>query len=226
MVLLLGTNVSIAMEQNWSYTKSEVVPQSAPSSIPCFHATLQGPPAPLPPQVQPPPFVRPAYVPSNSAWDVRAIHHNFPLSSIPHGAVHNSFHGNAVAAPPFVPASVTPVMQIQGTPMQHYDQVFSSPVAPPLSSLLPPLPEVPPPLSPSPPPLPQSQPPFVPPPPSSPPPPLPIGESSEGEIAGHFSQFRWQGTLCKSGVHYCTIYARRVDSDACKYINAVAEPTE
>lgn len=116
----------------------------------------------------------------------------------------NPIHSNAVV-PPFLPASVTPLSQVQG----------SSKVAPPppLPPSPPPPPSVPPPPFPDmPPPLPPSPPPPLP--SSPPPPPPPVAEASN----------QWKGVLCKSGVHYCTVYAHRVDSDICKYTNSVSEP--
>ena len=132
---------------------------------------------------------------------------------------------------PFIPASVTPLAQIQGTPMQPYGQLIPPPVMPPpLSSLPPPQPEMPPQRPPSPPPLPQTQPPLVPPPPGSPPPPppppLPVQEPVDMECSGQSLQYQWQGALCKSGVNYCTIYACRADSNVCRYSNATSEPAE
>lgn len=222
-----GHAVSGSTEQMWMYKKPEIELHSAPGNIPCIPLATQGPPLPPPLQIQSSPFMRPAYLPPNSSWDARGLNHHMPLNPVSPGVMPNNFHGNAVAAP-FIPASVTPLLQIQGTPLQHFDQMFSLPVPPPLTSLPPPQPEMPPPLPPSPPPLPQSQPPSVPPPPSSPPPPPPppVAETSNMEISGQCPEYQWQGTLCKSGVLYCTVYAHKLDSDICKYSNPISEPAE
>ncbi|KAG5542022.1 hypothetical protein RHGRI_021757 [Rhododendron griersonianum] len=196
-------------EQMWMYRKPELQLHSGQGNIPCTPTgpappqppILSAPPQPPilptpPPPFQSSPFIRPVYFPPNS-WDARGLTHHLP----------------------FMPASVTPLAQMQGS-SQHSTQMF-------------PLPVVPPPLASLPPPLPPSQPPLVPPPPSSPPPsppppppPPPAVESSYSETSGQHLQYQWQGTLGKSGVHYCAIYAVRVDSDACKYLNAVSEPAE
>lgn len=200
-------------------------------TIPCLPISTMGPPAPPPPpQMQPPPFVRSPYPPPNSSWDARGLNHPLPLNPISPNVIPNSYPGNSVACPPFLPASVTPLSQIQGTPMQHLDHVFPHSVAPPsISSLPPSQPEMPPPIPPSPPPLPHSQPPNIPPPPSSPPPPPPplsATGASEVENCSQHVQCQWKGALCKSGVQYCSIYAQRVDSQTCKYLNAGPEPIE
>ncbi|KAK8642674.1 hypothetical protein V6N13_012011 [Hibiscus sabdariffa] len=229
-----GVPVSGASTQVWNYQRPESELHSAPGSLPCMPIATQSlapPPPPPPPPLQAPPFMRPVYHPPNSSWDPRGSNHQFPQNPISPGVVPNTFHGNAVP-PPFVSASVTPLAQMQGPPMQHFEQRFPQPVIPPPLSSMPPPPPVPP-LSP--PPLPQSLPPLVPPPPpplvpppptSPPPPPPPIAESTDMDCSEHCVKYQWQGSLCKSGAQYCTIYALRLDSDLCKYSNACSEPAE
>ncbi|KAL4559617.1 hypothetical protein LXL04_031760 [Taraxacum kok-saghyz] len=155
-------------------------------------------------------YMRPVYYPPSNSWD-------------PHGMVH---HG--VGQPPFLPppGSVTPL------PPHHQDQMYyvapgqqelgvggiPLPV-PPQLSMPPPQPNmaVPPPLPihPELPPLPPSPPPSL----ESQPPPPPV----ESPVVGN----QWQGTLSKSGVHYCTLLARKLVSDVCNYAdNNISEPTE
>ncbi|KAG6608431.1 hypothetical protein SDJN03_01773, partial [Cucurbita argyrosperma subsp. sororia] len=228
----------IGVRKTDAYEKSVLIdhPQGGhivSGGIPCLPISTMGPPAPPPPpQIQPPPFVQSPYPPPNSSWDARGLNHPLPLNPISPGVMPNTFPGNSVACSPFLPASVTPLAQIQGVPMQqqHLDHVFPHPVVPPsISSLPPPQPEMPPPMPPSPPPLPHSQPPNIPPPPSSPPPPPPplaATGTSEVESSSQPVQYQWQGALCKSGVQYCTIFSKRVDSHTCKYFNAGPEPFE
>lgn len=155
-------------------------------------------------------YHRPVYYPPNSSWDA-------------HGMIHH----NNVVAPPFIPASVTPLAQIQGNPLPHHDHLFYVPSGPPPMATIPtpqanmaqpipphmnmpPMPpSLPPPLPPCPPPFPESQP---------PPPPLP----TESYVSGG----NWQGTLSKSGVHYSAINVRRLHSDACNYGENFSEPAE
>ncbi|KAK3425589.1 hypothetical protein EUGRSUZ_F02258 [Eucalyptus grandis] len=206
----------------WMYNKPEVEQQSASGSISCMPVAAQGPVL-APQQIPASPYMRPMYFTPPNPWDVQGSSHHMPLNPIT-GSVQSNFQTNAVAAP-YPPPSVTPLAQIQGN-MVRNDQTFIPPV--PLTSQ-PPQPDMPPPLPPSPPPLPQSQPPSAPPPPNSPPPPPPpppVGESSNEKRSGHDPQYKWQGKLSKSGVHYCTIHAFRVDSNTCKYSNGLSEPTE
>ncbi|KAK8646680.1 hypothetical protein V6N13_120460 [Hibiscus sabdariffa] len=216
-----GAPVSGASTQVWNYHRPESELHSAAGSLSCMPIATQSlappPPPPPPPPLQAPPFMRPVYHPPNSSWDPRGSNHQFPQNPISPGVVPNTFHGNAVP-PPFVSASVTPLAQMQGPPMQHFEQRFPQPVIPPPLSSMPPPPPVPP-LSP--PPLPQSLPPLVP-----PPPPPPIAESTDMDWSEHCVKYQWQGSLCKSGAQYCTIYALRLDSDLCKYSNASSEPAE
>ncbi|AAF24949.1 T22C5.20 [Arabidopsis thaliana] len=144
---------------------------------------------------------------------------------------------------PFMPPPVHPVSQPQGPQVQQFDQLYPPP---PLghslpSVLQPPLqpqsqpPEPPPEMMPPPPqalppPLPHSHPPLVPPPPFSPllSPRLPpmvtqlCGSEASKQNIGH----QWQGALSKSGVHYSTIIAQRLESDICKYIIGSPEPVQ
>lgn len=146
----------------------------------------------------------------------------------------SNIHNNAVA-PPFIPASVTPLAQIQGNSVPHPDHMFYVPPgAPPLAAIPTPQPNMPPPLPPHlnmpplPPPLPihpELPPPLPPCPPpclesQPPPPPLPVESSMVG--SGGY----WQGSLSKSGVHYSAIHARRLHSDVCNYGDSISEPAE
>ncbi|KAL1315539.1 uncharacterized protein [Arachis hypogaea] len=201
------------------------------ANIQHMYSGTQGPSIPPPQQIQSAPFIRPVYAPPNGPWDPRGINNPLPANHFTPGVMPNNHL-------PFIPASVTPLAHIQGTPMHPYGQLMPPPVmAPPLASLphpqleIPPPPPPPPPPArlPSPPPLPQTQPPMVPPPPGSPPPPpppLPAQEAVSMEYSGQSLQYQWQGALCKSGVNYCTIYACRADSNVCKYTNATPEPSE
>ncbi|KAL0291066.1 UNVERIFIED_CONTAM: hypothetical protein Sangu_2547100, partial [Sesamum angustifolium] len=235
-------------EQSWMYGKPESgirpgVSIASVSKTPGPSITPQQP-------MQASTFARPVYAPPNSLWDARGVGHHLPPKHIPSPVMPANAHGN-LQGPPFLPASVTPLAQIQGSSMAPFDQMFSMPVVPPpLSSLPPPPPNLPPPLPPQsdfrpplppqpelqpplpptppppppPPPPPHSLPPGFPPPPSSPPPPPPsIAADTETRFSWHYP---WQGILSKSGVYYCTIHAQRVDSDICNYSNAIAEPAE
>lgn len=170
-------------------------------------------------QAAAPPFMHP-YFPSANPWDPCGMIQHMPMN--PNPSIQTNFPSNA-APPQFLP----PMNPIQGNPMNP-EQNFM----PPEPSPQPRQPEMRPPLDSSPPLLPYLQPPSVPPPPPSsasppvPPPPMPSVESSNAESSEQSPQYQWQGILCKSGVHYCTIRAYRVDSDICKYPNDISEPAE
>ncbi|KAI3931882.1 hypothetical protein MKW98_012292 [Papaver atlanticum] len=191
-------------EQVWVYNKPESGPQQFSGQ------GMTYPQAPIimqPPHVPASSFVRSIYpIPSNS-WDPHGLNSPLPLAHMSAGTLPS----------PFLPASVTPLAHISGNSLQHFDQAVGMPTAPPLSSPPPPPPDMPPP---SPPPLPVAQPP-----PSSPPPVQPSFEASI-ENSTQCLEYRWQGVICKSGVHYCTLYAVTEDLDACKYSNGVNEPAE
>ncbi|KAF9600700.1 hypothetical protein IFM89_011371 [Coptis chinensis] len=205
--------------QMWAYNKPETELQnSAAVSIQRSPMVTQGPPV-LPPQPhQGPPFMRPVYLAPGNSWDGHTVNHPFPSNHFTPNVRPSNFHVN-VGAAPFIPPSVTPLAAVPGGSMHHVDHIVTRPIMPPISPVPPP--NMGPPLPPSPPPLPMSQPPMVPPPPSSPP---PLPSPFEPPNLDNAGQGQWQGVLCKSGVHYCTLYAHREDSDACKYSNAISEP--
>ncbi|KAK6938584.1 RNA recognition motif domain [Dillenia turbinata] len=212
-----------ASEQIWKYQKPANELYSAPGSFSGLPSATQGPPIAPQQQMQPSPYVQPVYLPPRNSWDAHGFNQLLPVNQISPGVITSTPQGTTGAVP-FLPASVTPLAQVQGSSLQPTGPL---PVlSPPVSSLPPPLPDMPPPLPPSPPPLPQSLPPFVPPPPSSPPPVPPVVESSNLDSSRQTLQYQWQGALCKSGVHYCSIYAHRADSDICKYSNSISEPAE
>ncbi|PIN03126.1 hypothetical protein CDL12_24344 [Handroanthus impetiginosus] len=239
-------------EQPWIYGNPEGGMRSG-GSIASISGQTLGPSITPPQPVQAPTFIRPVYAPPNSLWNARGPGHHLPPNPIPPAVMPANAHAN-VQGQPYLPASVTPLAQIQGLSTAPFDQMFSVPVVPPpLSSLPPPPSNVPPPLPPQsdfrpplpphpdfqpplpptpppplpPPPPPLSQPPVFPPPPTSPPPPPPPPPSVAADLDGGSSQhYPWEGVLSKSGVYYCTIHAQRVDSEICNYSNAIAEPEE
>ncbi|XP_075480608.1 uncharacterized protein LOC142521263 [Primulina tabacum] len=185
-------------KQTWMCGKPETGMSSGQGSMGPMPTQNQGPPITPPQLVQSSTFVRPSYAPPNSMWDARGLGHHLPPNPISCVTPANA-HGS-LQAPPFLPASVTPRSQIQGSSMPPFDQMYTVPVVPPPLSSLPPLSNVPPPLPPqsdfrSPlpfssefrpplppqhelrPPLPPTPPPPPPPPPSQPPP-LPPPPSS------------------------------------------------
>ncbi|XP_054819026.1 uncharacterized protein LOC129318325 [Prosopis cineraria] len=231
-----GVCAAPVFQSNWNFSSSREMTRKPDGydnlppdphqggNVPHMLSAKHGPSIPPPQQIQSSPFIRPVYVPPNGPWDARGFNNHLPADRYKTGSLPNNFHGNAVVTP-FIPASVTPLAQIQGTSVAPYNQLIPPPIVPLPSSSLPP-----PPPPPSPPPLPQTQPPLVPPPPGSPPPPppppLPVQEFPNAESSGQSLQYQWQGVLCKSGVNYCTIYACRADSNICRYSNANPEPSE
>ncbi|XP_017242066.1 uncharacterized protein LOC108214531 [Daucus carota subsp. sativus] len=215
----------VANEQMWTYNnpKTEIYPAQGTHSF--MTTASQGPP--LPPQPNYASSSMRPYFPLSNCWEARSLSNPHPPNPASVGLVPTIIH-TPVVPPPFLPPSVTPLTQMPGSSVQQFDQTFFRPAVPPPLINVPPQPELAPPLPPppsSPPPLPQSLPPVVPPPPSSPPP-LPPREYSNVVSSGPCIAHSWQGTLSKSGVHYCTVNAQRLHSDMCKYSNASSEPAE
>lgn len=211
--------------QMWLYRKPEPELQTAGGTVTFTPIATQGPTNAPPQPIQTPPYMQPVYPPPSNTWDAHSLSYH---------ASHNTFHSNAIPTnvhsssipPPFVQASVTPLSQVSGSGIQPFSQMVPPPIVPPLlPSMPPPQPNVLPPLPPPPmvPPPPCSPPPPPPPPTMDPPPPT-IEPSNMINALGSM-QIQWQGTLLKSGVHYCNIYAHRVDSDLCKYSCSVSEPS-
>ncbi|XP_040379405.1 uncharacterized protein LOC102708939 [Oryza brachyantha] len=177
--------------------------------------------------IPPPPiqtsFVRPVYPGPGSPWENTTPNPSFSHAS-PRMRPGSSFRMNPPAPLPFIPSSVTPLTQFPGGSAQQSERRPPPPppnVAPPpfkRQDIPPPPPSPPPP----PPPLPISQPPSVPPPPNSPPPHQPATDPSDSQKP--HTHPRWQGSLSKSGLHYCSTYASRIELDACRYENVVSEP--
>ncbi|KAG6487215.1 hypothetical protein ZIOFF_055799 [Zingiber officinale] len=211
-----------AIDRNWHYMKQENEPQIfGKGSIPNRPSiTRSGSVIPLP---LPSPLARPVYFTPSNCWDSSG--RGPPLSRTPTGMMLHDNRNINTCPVPFIPSSITPLSQLPGGAMQQrLDQVVN---VPPLPNIVPPPPlpsDVAPPLPSSPPPPPPSQPPSVPPPPNSP----PLQQSKDFLLRTSVlsSHHQWQGNLTKSGVHYCTIYAVREDSVACKYLNTLSEPTD
>ncbi|KAG2269689.1 hypothetical protein Bca52824_064244 [Brassica carinata] len=204
--------------------------EGAPSCVPI---PAPGQPATPTSQIPPSPFVQqPIYPPPNTSWDTRSLGHQIS----PSGTAIATLSQNQGPPPPqvsgpFVPPPMHPVSQSQGPPIQHVDQVYPPPPSghslPSVAQPPPPEMMPPPPLA-QPPPLPHAHPPMVPPPPCNPqsPPPLPptvTTQLSEPDAYDHNVEHHWQGVLSKSGVHYSTIVAQRLESDICKYNNGFSE---
>ncbi|KAI3757090.1 hypothetical protein L6452_04623 [Arctium lappa] len=94
-------------------SQAESVPHSTPGSMADIFAPIHGhnfaPSQPM----QASSFMRHVYYPPNSSWDARGMIHHPPLNPISPGVMHSNLHNNVVA-PPFLPAFVTPLAQIQG----------------------------------------------------------------------------------------------------------------
>ncbi|URE14103.1 RRM [Musa troglodytarum] len=205
-----------AGEKIWHYMKQENEPHmfgkvNLPSRTSVAHVGSVIPP-PVPTSL-----VRPVYLTPSNSWDNSGPSPLLNRTSTSMMLIDNR-NINACAPVPFIPSSITPLSQLPGGAMQRFDQVVT---VPGLSNVVHP----PPPPSDVPPPLPLSQPPSVPPPPSSPPP-LQQPKDSDLQASVSCPHHQWQGTLSKSGVHYCTIYAVREDSVACKYSTTLSEPAD
>lgn len=132
-----------------------------------------------------------------------------PTNQISQGIITNgNFRINPTAPLPFIPSSVTPLSQLPRSSLQNPEKIIPPLAQIPGTSLQTsgklvaqhfPLPVIRPPhISPG---------------------PLPPNVESA-------NNHKWKGTLSKSGVNYCTIFAVREESDACRYVNAASEPKE
>ncbi|KAK8964554.1 hypothetical protein KSP40_PGU019155 [Platanthera guangdongensis] len=206
---LSGTPTSShTAEAVWPYSKTETGAQLfVHGTMPYAHGSSV-----IPPPIHSTPSIRPFYS-SNNSWDNPSLNPSFIM--LPHDRRHLSSHTPL----PFIPSSITPLSHIPTGSIQRFDRTVNVSTMP---TLIPP-----PPLPSSPPPLPPSLPPPIPPPPTSPPPiSQPTHETTKMRSGKLSQQHQWQGTLSKSGVHYCTLYATREGSLTCKYINAGPEPAE
>uniref|UniRef100_A0A0D9YFD7 RRM domain-containing protein n=1 Tax=Oryza glumipatula TaxID=40148 RepID=A0A0D9YFD7_9ORYZ len=196
-------------------------PRAPQGILPCPPVSAHRGPVIPPPPIQTS-FVRPVYPGPGSPWENTTPNPSFSHAS-PRMMPGSSFRMNPPAPLPFIPSSVTPLTQFPGGSAQQSEK--RPPPPPPPPNVAPPpftRQDIPPP-PPSPPPLPITQPPSVPPPPNSPPPLQPATDPSDSQKQR--SHPRWQGSLSKSGLHYCSIYASRIELDACRYEHAVSEPT-
>ncbi|KAL9237977.1 hypothetical protein vseg_012462 [Gypsophila vaccaria] len=207
--------------QMWVCQKPEAELQSAREMPTHTALATQGSTIPPPQPIQNSPYVQPFYPLPNGSWDGHGFSHPNPLNTVPLSVMSSNVHSNHV--PPVPQASITPFSHVSESVIHSYSQSFPQPNGPP------PFPSMPQPQFDLPPPLPSS-PPVVPPPPNSPPPPPPRSvDPSTTEPLGAVNaisstQYEWQGTLSKSGVQFCTIYAHRLDSDLCGYSVSVSEP--
>ncbi|XP_021728438.1 uncharacterized protein LOC110695519 isoform X2 [Chenopodium quinoa] len=208
--------------QMWLYRKPEPEVQTAGGTVASTPIATQGPINAPPQPFQTPPYMQPVYPPPSSSWDAHSLSYHMSLNPIHANVVPTNVHSNPI--PPFAQASVTPLSQISGSGIQAFSQMVPPIIPPLLSTMPPPQPDISPQFPP---------PPIVPPPPCSPPPPppppvvdppLPATQPNDMISSVGGMQIQWQGTLSKSGVHYCNIYAHRVDSDLCKYSISVSEP--
>ena len=150
----------------------------------------------------------------HTAWDAHAVNPSLTHNQISAGS-------NTCVTVPFIPPSVTPLAQMPGGSLQQLEKIAGTSISSmPLSLPLTDLPPPPPPLPPSPPP---------PPPPPNSPPSSHLHTSSEvlfSKSSEVSASYQWQGSLCKSGALYCTVHAKRENSEKCKYSNGVFEPAE
>lgn len=172
-------------------------------------------------------YMQPVFAPPSSSWDPRGGNQSMNVNQPSTSIIHNYSHG--VTSSSFVNASASPLtQQAKGISLEGYHSGSSSLV------MHPHMPDIPRP-HPGMPPLPLCSPlPDFP----QPPPPIPLSSpklqpqtpstsyfSNNGNAAPSI-EYHWQGTLSKSGVRFCTIQAKRTDSEICKYTNASSEPSE
>ncbi|KAJ3696165.1 hypothetical protein LUZ60_001542 [Juncus effusus] len=99
---------------------------------------------------------------------------------------------------PFIPSSVTPLSQIPGASLQ--EKIIPGTSLQNFNRLPPP---------------PVVVPSFA----------APAQQVLNGDEIGNNNN-KWRGVLTKSGVNYCTIYAVREESEACRYVNGASEPKD
>ncbi|XP_078176060.1 nucleic acid binding protein isoform X2 [Carex rostrata] len=132
-----------------------------------------------------------------------------PTNQTSQGIITNSnFRINPTAPLPFIPSSVTPLSQFPWSSLQNPEKIIPPLAQIPGTSLQNSGKLV----------APHFSPPVIRPPHISPGPVPPNVESAVNH--------KWKGTLSKSGVNYCTIFAVREESDACRYVNGASEPKD